>query len=160
MPNQMLKQIPKFKNEDEERKFWANHDSTEYLDWSKAKQLRLPRLRPSVRSISLRLPEGLLERIKLLANRNDIPYQSLMKVYLSERVEKEIGSKHVIPTDCQWGAHGEGNSRIALVHENQSEAFEAAKDIPKKQQSTLSAHDKHGPIKGRKGYGKAPYPPH
>jgi predicted DNA binding CopG/RHH family protein len=96
MSNQKLKQIPKFRNEDEEREFWATHDSAEYLDWSKAKRIRFTRLRPSVRSISLRLPEGLLERIKLLANRNDIPYQSLMKVYLSERVEKEIVGKHPV----------------------------------------------------------------
>jgi predicted DNA binding CopG/RHH family protein len=91
-----VKQIPKFKNEDQERDFWATHDSTEYLDWSKAKKLRFSRLRPSVRSISLRLPEALLERIKLLANKHDIPYQSLMKVYLSERVEKEIVGRHLI----------------------------------------------------------------
>lgn len=90
MRNQKPKQIPKFKTEDEEREFWAAHDSAEYLDWSKAKKLRFTKLRPSVRSISLRLPEALLERIKILANRNDIPYQSLMKVYLSERVEKRL----------------------------------------------------------------------
>jgi predicted DNA binding CopG/RHH family protein len=90
-----LKQIPKFKNEDEEREFWSTHDSSEYLDWSKARKLRFPKLRPSVRSISLRLPEALLERIKVLANRHDIPYQSLMKVYLSERVEEEVQGRHL-----------------------------------------------------------------
>jgi len=95
MKNQKPKQIPKFKNEDEEREFWSTHDSTGYLDWSKAKKLRFAKLRPSVRSISLRLPEALLERIKVLANRHDIPYQSLMKVYLSERVEEEIVGKHL-----------------------------------------------------------------
>jgi predicted DNA binding CopG/RHH family protein len=94
MSKSKMKQIPKLKNEDEEREFWTTHDSTEYLDWSKAKKLRFSRLRPSVRSISLRLPEALLERIKLLANKHDIPYQSLMKVYLSERVEKEIVGRH------------------------------------------------------------------
>jgi len=93
MQNQKYKTIPDFKNEDEERAFWATHDSTDYLDWSKAKRFHLTRLKPSVRSISLRLPEALLERIKVLANKNDIPYQSLMKVYLSERVEKEISNK-------------------------------------------------------------------
>jgi len=96
MPNHKLKQIPKFRNEDEEREFWATHDTTEYLDWSKAKRVRFTKLRPSVRSISLRLPEALLERIKILANRNDIPYQSLMKVYLSERVEKESGGRQLV----------------------------------------------------------------
>jgi predicted DNA binding CopG/RHH family protein len=95
MVNQKLKQIPRFKNENEESEFWSTNDSTEYLDWSKAKRVRFTKLRPSVRSISLRLPEALLERIKVLANRNDVPYQSLMKVYLSERVEKEIVGKHL-----------------------------------------------------------------
>lgn len=95
MKNHKLKQVPKFKNETEEREFWSTHDSAEYLDWSKAKKLRFTNLHPSVRSISLRLPEALLERIKVLANRNDIPYQSLMKVYLSERVEEEIAGSHL-----------------------------------------------------------------
>lgn len=105
MANRKIKQLPRFKNEDEEREFWATHDSTDYLDWSKAKRSRFTKLRPSVRSISLRLPEALLERIKVLANRHDIPYQSLMKVYLSERVEEEIsGQNHLtatnkVPTD-------------------------------------------------------------
>ena len=94
MSNHKLRQITKFKNEDDEREFWSTHDTTEYMDWSKARRLRFIKLRPSVRSISLRLPEALLERIKLLANRHDIPYQSLMKVYLSERVEKETVSRH------------------------------------------------------------------
>ena len=96
MNNQKLKTIPKFRNEDEERDFWSTHDSTDYVDWSKAKKIRFTNLRPSVRSISLRLPEALLERIKVLANRNDIPYQSLMKVYLSERVEEEMVGKHLV----------------------------------------------------------------
>jgi len=96
MPNHKLKQIPKFKNEDEEQEFWSTHDTMEYLDWSKAKRVRFTKLRPSVRSISLRLPEALLERIKMLANRNDIPYQSLMKIYLSERVEKESAGRHLV----------------------------------------------------------------
>ena len=93
MKDQKIKKIPRFKDEDAERAFWATHDSSEYLDWSKAKKAHFTKLKPSVRSISLRLPEALLERIKVLANRYDIPYQSLMKVYLSERVEKEIVSK-------------------------------------------------------------------
>jgi predicted DNA binding CopG/RHH family protein len=96
MPNHKLKQISKFKNEDEEGEFWSTHDTTEYLDWSKAKRVRFTKLRPSVRSISLRLPEALLERIKMLANRDDIPYQSLMKVYLSERVEKESAGRQLV----------------------------------------------------------------
>jgi len=85
-----LKQIPKFKNEDQERNFWANHDSTQYIDWSKADKAIFPNLKPTTESISLRLPSSLLNRIKQLANQKDVPYQSLMKVFLSERVNKEI----------------------------------------------------------------------
>lgn len=89
------KKIPKFKNEDEERQFWAAHDSTEYIDWSKAKKITLPNLRPSVKNISLRLPASMLEQLKLLANKHDVPYQSLMKMFLSERIDKELNMHHV-----------------------------------------------------------------
>ena len=85
----MKKKIPKFRNEDEERKFWSAHDSTEYVDWKKAKRAVLPRLKPSVRTISLRLPEAMLEELKRLASKRDVPYQSLMKVFLAERIQKE-----------------------------------------------------------------------
>jgi predicted DNA binding CopG/RHH family protein len=81
-----MKTIPKFQNEAEERKFWESHDSTEYLDWSKAKKINLPNLKPSSTSISLRLPNGLLERIKIAANKRDVPYQSLIKTWLAEKV--------------------------------------------------------------------------
>ena len=81
-----MKAIPKFQNEAEERKFWENHDSTEYLDWSKATKTNLPNLKPSSTSISLRLPNGLLERIKIAANKRDVPYQSLIKTWLAEKV--------------------------------------------------------------------------
>jgi predicted DNA binding CopG/RHH family protein len=81
-----MKTIPKFKNEAEEREFWESHDSTEYLDWSKAKRVNLPNLKPSLTSISLRLPNGLLERIKIAANKRDVPYQSLIKTWLAEKV--------------------------------------------------------------------------
>jgi predicted DNA binding CopG/RHH family protein len=81
-----MKAIPKFQNEAEERKFWESHDSTEYLDWSKAKKINLPNLKPSSTSISLRLPNGLLERIKIAANKRDVPYQSLIKTWLAEKV--------------------------------------------------------------------------
>ena len=84
--------LPNFKTEDQEREFWATHDSVDFVDWSKAETGSFPNLHPSVRSISLRLPESLLEKIKLLANKKDVPYQSLMKVFLSERVEKELHS--------------------------------------------------------------------
>ena len=85
-----LKNIPDFKNEDEERAFWATHDSTEYVDWSKAEKAIFPNLKLSTESISLRLPSFLLARIKELANKKDVPYQSLMKVFLAEKVDQEL----------------------------------------------------------------------
>lgn len=88
-----LKQIPKFKNEEEERDFWLKHDSSDYIDWAEAKSVSFPNLKPSTQSISLRLPKNLLEDIKVLANKKDVPYQSLMKIYLSERVEEEQKAK-------------------------------------------------------------------
>lgn len=84
------KQIPTFKNEDEEREFWAAHDSTEFLDWSKAKRAVFPNLKPSTKAISLRLPESILVSLKMLANKRDVPYQSLLKVFLAEKVEEEL----------------------------------------------------------------------
>jgi len=84
-----IKSKPQFKNEDEEREFWATHDSTDYIDWSKAKSVHLPNLKPSVRSISLRLPVSMLEELKILANKRDVPYQSLMKIFLAERIDEE-----------------------------------------------------------------------
>lgn len=84
-----LKPIPKFHDEAEERKFWESHDSTDYLDWSKAQRVRFPNLKLSTTSISLRLTEGLLDRIKIAANRRDVPYQSLIKVWLEEKVDAE-----------------------------------------------------------------------
>jgi predicted DNA binding CopG/RHH family protein len=86
----MKKRIPKFKSEDNEREFWAKQDSTEVLDWKKAKKVVLPNLKPSTKTISLRLPESMLEELKLLANKKDVPYQSLLKIFLSERIEEEL----------------------------------------------------------------------
>ena len=88
-----LKSIPRFKNEDEEREFWATADSSEYFDWDKAEQVIFPNLKPSTESISLRLPESLLVQIKELANKRDVPYQSLMKIFLSEKVEEMLRHK-------------------------------------------------------------------
>lgn len=85
-----LKSIPRFRDEDEEREFWAKEESFDYLDWSRAERVVLPNLRPSTRTISLRLPESLLGDLKVLANRLDVPYQSLMKVYLAESVMREM----------------------------------------------------------------------
>jgi len=88
-PKRPLKPIPVFKSEDEEREFWATHDSTEYIDWSKARMVRFPKLRPSSTAISVRLPDTLLTELKLLANERDVPYQSLLKLYLADRVGEE-----------------------------------------------------------------------
>jgi predicted DNA binding CopG/RHH family protein len=81
-----LKPVPAFANEAEERAYWERTDSTEHLDWSKATRARLPNLKPTTTAISLRLPVGLLERIKIAANKRDVPYQSLIKMWLSEKV--------------------------------------------------------------------------
>ena len=85
-----LKIIPNFKNENQERQFWATHDSTDYIDWTKADKAIFPNLKPTTESISLRLPSYLPSRIKQLANQKDVPYQSLMKVFLSDRVKQEL----------------------------------------------------------------------
>ena len=85
----MKKKIPEFKNEDDERKFWARADSTEYLDWTSGKRAKLIQLKPSLKTISLRLPSSMIEDLKVLANSRDIPYQSLLKVFLAERLAHE-----------------------------------------------------------------------
>jgi predicted DNA binding CopG/RHH family protein len=86
----MRKKLPKFSSEAEEREFWAKEDSTEYVDWARAKRAVLPRLKPSLKTISLRLPGSLLSELKVLANKRDVPYQSLLKIFLAERVEQEL----------------------------------------------------------------------
>lgn len=82
-----LKPIPSFDNEAEERVFWETHDSADYVDWNKAERVRLPNLKPTTKAISLRLPASTLERLKLAANKRDVPYQSLIKVWLEEKLE-------------------------------------------------------------------------
>ena len=83
------KAIPTFKSEDAEREFWATADSAEYVDWASARPVRFPQLRPSTTAISVRLPDTLLTELKILANERDVPYQSLLKVYLADRVATE-----------------------------------------------------------------------
>jgi predicted DNA binding CopG/RHH family protein len=83
------KALPSFATEDQERDFWAKHDSTEFFDWSKAVQPSFPELKPTTTAISIRLPISMLEELKSLANQQDVPYQSLMKLYLAERIRKE-----------------------------------------------------------------------
>ena len=87
--NKKLRPVPRFHNEAEERKFWESHDTADYFDLSKAQRARFPNLKLSTTSISLRLPQHLLDRIKIAANKRDVPYQSLIKVWLSERVDAE-----------------------------------------------------------------------
>jgi len=88
-----LKEIPEFKNEEEEFEFWSTHDSTEYVDYKKAQKVVFPNLKPSTKTISIRLPEYLIEELKMLANKRDVPYQSLLKIFLAERIEQELHSK-------------------------------------------------------------------
>ncbi len=85
-----LKKIPHFKSEDEEREFWAAHDTTEYFDLSKPIKLDLSKLQPSTESISLRLPQMLLYNLKMLANKKDVAYQALIKMFLAEKVRQEM----------------------------------------------------------------------
>lgn len=86
--NKKRKEIPKFANEAEEREFWMTHDTTDYVDWSKARRVTLPNLKLTTQSISLRLPLWMLDSIKTTANRQDVPYQSLIKVWLNEKLEE------------------------------------------------------------------------
>jgi len=88
------KKIPTFKDEDAEREFWAKADSTEYIDWSQAQRIVLPNFRPTLRTISLRLPESMIAELKLLANQRDVPYQSLLKVFLADRINQERTNKN------------------------------------------------------------------
>ena len=85
----MPKKIPEFQSEDDERAFWASHDSSEYLEWSKAERTVFPNLKPSTKTISLRIPESMLDELRQLANKRDIPYQSLIKHFLRERIDQE-----------------------------------------------------------------------
>ncbi|OGE80732.1 MAG: hypothetical protein A3H72_02080 [Candidatus Doudnabacteria bacterium RIFCSPLOWO2_02_FULL_48_8] len=84
-----FKKIPKFKSENEEAEFWNTHDSTEYLDWSKARNVIFPNLKPTSRSISIRLPEYIISQVKVEANKLDVPYQALMKQYIAKGVMKK-----------------------------------------------------------------------
>lgn len=88
------KRVPTFSSETEEQSFWERNDSTEYIDWSKGQVGIFPNLKPSTKTISLRLPESLLAAVKILANKRDVPYQSLMKIFLSDRINEEIGSRN------------------------------------------------------------------
>ena len=88
----MKKRLPRFKSEDAERKFWATHDTTDYIDWREGKRTIFPNLKPTSQTISLRLPKPMLDRLKQLANKRDVPYQSLLKMFVADRLKAEFGS--------------------------------------------------------------------
>jgi len=88
----MKKPLRKFRSEDAEREFWAAHDSTDYIDWRLGSRVTLPNLKPSSQTISIRLPKPMLDRLKLLANKRDVPYQSLLKMFVAERLKAEFKS--------------------------------------------------------------------
>ena len=87
------KKMPKFKSERQETAFWSTHDSTDYVDYSKAKRMLFPHLKPSTETISLRLPKSLLDQLRMLANKRDVPYQTLLKLFLAERVQTELSKR-------------------------------------------------------------------
>ncbi len=89
-----LKELPQFKNEEEEAEFWATHDTTEYFDTSRSVEIDFPNLKPTTKTITLRIPVSLLSRIRKIANKKDVPYQSLMKVFLDEKAHEESISYH------------------------------------------------------------------
>src|ERR1039458_8629399 len=98
MPKRPIrKPVPAFASEAEEREFWETHDTSRFVDWSQARVAVFPDLKPSTETISLRLPTGLLSELKALANKRDVPYQSLLKVYLAERVARETTSLNALP---------------------------------------------------------------
>lgn len=86
------KKLPKFKSEYAEQKFWSKHDSTDYIDWTKAQRVIFPNLKPSLKTISLRLPESMIDALKHIANKHDLPYQSLIKMFLKKDIEKELAA--------------------------------------------------------------------
>jgi predicted DNA binding CopG/RHH family protein len=90
MRSKAKKQVPRHRSEESEREFWANAESSDYVNWREAKRMAFPNLRPSTRTISLRLPEALLADLKILANKQDVPYQSLLKIFLAERIRQEF----------------------------------------------------------------------
>jgi predicted DNA binding CopG/RHH family protein len=91
-----MKKVPEFKSEAEEFDFWSKADSTEYVDWSHAKRVKFVNLKPTLRTISVRLPVSMVEDLKILANQRDVPYQSLLKVFLAERLEREKARRQAV----------------------------------------------------------------
>ena len=114
-PKKALKALPGFAGEADERRFWETHDSADYVDWSSARLIRFPNLKPSTETISLRLPAGLLADLKALANKQDVPYQSLLKMFLADRVARE------------WRASGTRGARSDKAVQPTSRATRKAK---------------------------------
>jgi len=96
-----VRKVPKFETEDQERQFWTQHDSAEYINWRTAKRVTLAKLRPTTRTISIRLPETMIERLKVLANKRDVPYQSLLKMYVAEKLEEELRTVGARPVSAR-----------------------------------------------------------
>ena len=105
------KAIPTFRSEVEERKFWETHDTSPFVDWSKARVAVFPNLKPSTETISLRLPAALLAELKALANKRDVPYQSLLKVFLAERVDRETRSANALSARSPQPRTGQRRAR-------------------------------------------------
>ncbi|MBW1895072.1 MAG: BrnA antitoxin family protein, partial [Deltaproteobacteria bacterium] len=102
-----VKIIPDFKNEDEEREFWAKHSPLDYFDIKNFKRASFPKLKPSVKAISIRLPEDMLAELKTIANKMDVPYQSLAKIYLARQISLERGSLHMASKKRGQKAHAQ-----------------------------------------------------
>lgn len=100
----MTNPVPNFQSEDEEREFWATHDSTDYVDWTQATRAIFPNLKPTTRAISLRLPESMLDELRQMANQRDVPYQSLIKIFLRERIDQEYRSPVVAEGKVRYRA--------------------------------------------------------
>ena len=92
MHKKELRAIPRFDTEEEEQEFWSKHDSVDYVDWKRAQRVKLANLKPTTRTVSIRLPETMLEDLRMLANKRDVPYQSLLKIYVAERIDEELRS--------------------------------------------------------------------
>ena len=105
------KAIPAFRSEVEERNFWETHDTSPFVDWSRARVAVFPNLKPSTETISLRLPAALLAELKALANRRDVPYQSLLKVFLAERVDRETHSVNALSARSPQPRKGQRRAR-------------------------------------------------
>ena len=95
-----VRKLPRFENEEQERLFWTKYDTADYINWRKAQSVKLVKLRPTTRTISIRLPETMIEQLKVLANKRDVPYQSLLKMYVAEKLEEERRTAGTYPVSA------------------------------------------------------------